>query len=195
MRDSATASTASVRDRILDAAMRLFVDRGYHVTTVPDIVKASGTSIGAVYHHFEGKEQLARELHQQVVAEFMSLVSAEVLSLVDTKERIRAYTGLLFHLTEERPYFVAYLLHARPREVVDDNLTVCSREGLEVTNDIIRDGKAAGEIADIDDRVLCGIISGTIMRMVDMRTDHLVPGSLVSRIDSVAETIWRAVRA
>lgn len=195
MARTTTTTSVSVRDRILGAAMHLFVDQGYHVTTIPDIVRESGTSIGAVYHHFGSKEQLARELHQQVIAEFMRFADDEVLSQSTARERIHAYTRLLFRLTEERPYFVAYLLHARPRVVVDDNLTVCSREGLEVTNDIVRDGKAAGEIVDEDPRVLCGIISGTIMRMVDMRSDHIVPGSLLAMVDSVAGSIWRAVRA
>ncbi len=194
MNTTATVASTGVKDRILDAAMRLFVDKGYHPTTIPDIVKASGTSIGAVYHHFEGKEELARQLHQQVIAEFMRLAESDVLSQPDAKAQIRAYTGLLFQLTEERPYFVAYLLHARPRAVVEDNLTVCSREGLEVTNAIITNGKANGEIIDADDRVLCGLISGTIMRVVDMRADHIVPGSLTSLIDPVSDMIWRAVR-
>jgi AcrR family transcriptional regulator len=46
----------STRERILDAALSVFADRGYHGATVDDIVRASGTSKGAVYHHFSSKE-------------------------------------------------------------------------------------------------------------------------------------------
>jgi len=175
--------------------MHLFVDQGYYVTTIPDIVAASSTSIGAVYHHFSGKEDLARQLHQQVIAEFMQHAYAEVLSQDTAEKRIRAYTALMFRMAEERPDFVAYLLHARPRAVVDDHLTVCSREGLEVTVHIIKDGIAAGEIRDEDERVLCGVISGTIMRLVDMWTDHLITGSFMELVDPIADVIWRAVKA
>ncbi len=189
------APPKSVRDRILASAIRLFVDQGYHVTTIPNIVADSQTSIGAVYHHFSGKEELARQLHQQVVAEFMRRAEESVLVKTTAHERIRAYVDLLFALTEEDRYFVSYLLHARPRAVVEDNLTVCSREGLEVTNHIIDDGKASGEIRDEDDRVLCGIISGAIMRLVDMRVDGLVLEPLQTLADSTSDSIWRAVRA
>lgn len=189
------APTYSVRDRILMSAIRLFVDQGYHVTTIPDIVADSKTSIGAVYHHFGSKEELARQLHQQVVAGFMRRAEATVLTLTGARERIRAYVDLLFSLTEEDHYFVAYLLHARPRIVVEDNLTVCSREGIEVTNRIITAGVAAGEIREGDARVQCGVISGVIMRMVDMRLDGLIPEPLPSLTDEVAEAIWSAVRA
>jgi TetR/AcrR family transcriptional regulator, fatty acid metabolism regulator protein len=47
---------ASTRERILDAALSVFADRGYHRATVDDIVRVSGTSKGAVYHHFPNKE-------------------------------------------------------------------------------------------------------------------------------------------
>src|SRR5262245_53219179 len=46
----------STRERILDAALSVFAERGYHRATVDDIVRASGTSKGAVYHHFPNKE-------------------------------------------------------------------------------------------------------------------------------------------
>jgi AcrR family transcriptional regulator len=188
-------TTDTVRGRILASAIQLFVDQGYHVTTIPDIVASSKTSIGAVYHHFSSKEELARELHQQVIQEFMRQAEESVLPLASAKDRIRAYVDLLFSLTEKDSYFVAYLLHARPRVVVDDNLTVCSREGIEVTNHIIADGKAKGELRDEDDRILCGVISGIIMRLVDLRLDGLIVEPLPTLADKTTDSIWRAVRA
>lgn len=49
-------SAAGTRERILDAALDVFARKGYHRATVDDIVRASGTSKGAVYHHFPNKE-------------------------------------------------------------------------------------------------------------------------------------------
>lgn len=46
------------RQRILDAAMHVFSEKGYHDAAVDDIVRASATSKGAVYFHFPSKEQL-----------------------------------------------------------------------------------------------------------------------------------------
>jgi AcrR family transcriptional regulator len=47
---------ASTRERILDAALSVFADRGYHRATVDDIVRVSETSKGGLYHHFATKE-------------------------------------------------------------------------------------------------------------------------------------------
>ena len=45
-------SKTATRDRILQAALQVFAEKGYHRAVVDDIVRASETSKGAVYHHF-----------------------------------------------------------------------------------------------------------------------------------------------
>ena len=50
------APRTATRDRILSAALEVFAGKGYHRAIVDDIVRASGTSKGAVYHHFPNKE-------------------------------------------------------------------------------------------------------------------------------------------
>lgn len=46
-------------ERILDAAQRLFLEKGYENTTVQDIVdELGGLTKGAVYHHFKSKEEI-----------------------------------------------------------------------------------------------------------------------------------------
>jgi AcrR family transcriptional regulator len=50
------------RAQILDAALKLFSHRGYGATSVSDIAAGAGVSKGNVYHHFEDKEAIFREL-------------------------------------------------------------------------------------------------------------------------------------
>lgn len=192
---NATSDAGTVCDRILASAQRLFVDKGFHNTSIPDIVAASGTSIGAVYHHFVSKDELARVLHRQLVDQFVAVSATEVLALPDAQSRVRGYVAMLFRLTEEEPYFVSYLIFARPSSVVEDNLTVCSREGLEVTRHIIVDGQRAGEVRNLDDRVLCGVISGAIMRLIDLRLDGVITEPLTGLVDDTAAAIWAGIRA
>lgn len=48
----------AMRDRILDAAYRCFVERGYHATATHDILDAAGVTSGALHHHFPTKKKL-----------------------------------------------------------------------------------------------------------------------------------------
>lgn len=51
-----TRNTA--KEKIIDAAWELFQEVGYENATVNEIIKKSGTSRGAFYHHFRAKEDL-----------------------------------------------------------------------------------------------------------------------------------------
>lgn len=46
------------RAEILDAAVRLFSENGYYVTTIQQIAKASGVSIGLIYQYFGDKDDI-----------------------------------------------------------------------------------------------------------------------------------------
>lgn len=69
---------AATREKILQAALRVFADKGYHRGIVDDVVRASGTSKGAVYHHFPNKEALFLAL----VDEFASHLAAGVAQAI-----------------------------------------------------------------------------------------------------------------
>lgn len=56
-------------DRILDAALGLFVEKGYERTTIQDIVDALGNlSKGAIYHHFKSKEEIIEAVADRLYA-------------------------------------------------------------------------------------------------------------------------------
>ncbi|HEV2358900.1 MAG TPA: TetR/AcrR family transcriptional regulator [bacterium] len=56
------------RRKILESAAQVFASKGFHGSVVDDIVKASGTSKGAVYFYFESKEQIYFSLVEDYVA-------------------------------------------------------------------------------------------------------------------------------
>lgn len=53
---------AARRDEILDAAARLFAERGYHGVTIDDIGAAVGMTGPALYRHFSGKEDVLAQM-------------------------------------------------------------------------------------------------------------------------------------
>lgn len=51
------------RQRILDAAKKLFAQKGYEHTTIQDILdELEDLSKGAIYHHFKNKEAMLHAL-------------------------------------------------------------------------------------------------------------------------------------
>jgi TetR/AcrR family transcriptional regulator, fatty acid metabolism regulator protein len=66
------------RDKILQAALEVFAEKGYHRALVDDIVRASRTSKGAVYHHFPNKEALFLALVDEFSARLAEAVAAAI---------------------------------------------------------------------------------------------------------------------
>ena len=53
------------RDRILDAAERLFAEKGLRATTLREIGAAARANTGSIYFHFKAKDELMREVFRR----------------------------------------------------------------------------------------------------------------------------------
>lgn len=67
------------RSQIVEAAVICFIEKGLHQTGIRDIAKQAGVSLGNLYNHFSGKEDLIEEiarLEGEGLAVFISTLNA-----------------------------------------------------------------------------------------------------------------------
>lgn len=76
-------SENETRTRILEAAVRVFAEKGYHETRVDDIVAESQTSKGSVYFYFPSKQ----EIFLALVDTFAGLLEARLIEAIQSEER------------------------------------------------------------------------------------------------------------
>lgn len=90
-------------ERILEAAGALFASKGYHGTSMNDIVEKSGLSKGAIYGHFESKEQLFLTLQERQLA--IDLDQIKLLFSPDDSatEKLKKVLDLVIESTCECP--------------------------------------------------------------------------------------------
>lgn len=62
----------ATRDAIVAAATRLMQIRGYHATSLDDVLTESGVGKGTFYHYFASKEDLGYALLERIVAAFVA---------------------------------------------------------------------------------------------------------------------------
>lgn len=96
------ADAAQTRTAILGAARRLFAERGYAATTTGEVAETAGVTVGALFHHFEGKAGLFRQVFGEIEAEL--------------EASIREAAGSVAGLDAFLAGFRAYLEFARRRE-------------------------------------------------------------------------------
>lgn len=81
-----TQQQQDTRRKILESAARVFSEKGFYRSVVDDIVKASGTSKGAVYFYFESKEQIFLSL----VEHYVAMVAQEIQAAVHRSRGLMA---------------------------------------------------------------------------------------------------------
>ena len=82
-----------VRDRLMSAALDLFVNKGYATTRVREIVEAAGVTKPALYYYFKNKEGLYLELIQQAYRQFETMIEDEGAEKGSCRERISDLFG------------------------------------------------------------------------------------------------------
>lgn len=146
MTEARAARPGDTRQRLLDAALASFAERGFHGTTTRDIAAAAGMSPAAVYVHHKSKEDLlyalSRAGHDMTLA-----VVREAVASADTPTAQLAATARAFALHHARGHTSA--------RVVNYELAALSPEHLAEIRELRR--AIAAEIRGIVDR---GIAAG-----------------------------------
>ena len=78
----------ATRAELLSAARELFAERGYADVGTEEIVRATGVTRGALYHHFRDKRDLFREVHEALERELVERIGASMQGTDDPLELI-----------------------------------------------------------------------------------------------------------
>lgn len=140
----------ATRTAILDAAARLFIEKGVAAVTTNEIAKAAGVTKSLIHHHFGSKEELWTEVKRRGFEEYYQ-TQQEILvaAPTDTGELLRASLVAYFRFLQKHPEAVRFMSW---RFVEEDDLCLAQETGLfEAGIERIRSAQEAGILrADLD---------------------------------------------
>ncbi|MEO8397784.1 MAG: TetR/AcrR family transcriptional regulator, partial [Chloroflexota bacterium] len=160
------------RERILDAALSIFSNKGYHDTRMDEIVEASDTSKGSIYFYFPNKERLFLAL----VDQFADLLERRVIEAVEQQEQ-----GIMQVRAALQACLETFGRYRRPAKILLVQAvglgTVFEKKRVEVNDrfaNLIRkyldESITIGDIAPVDTEVVSyawmGAIYGIVIRWV-----------------------------
>ena len=73
------------RSQILNIALQLFSENGFQNTSIQDICKAAGVSVGSVYFYFPNKESIYEAVYQMITEEYENRVGNALRGLSDIR--------------------------------------------------------------------------------------------------------------
>ena len=107
-----TAKADETRNRILDAALGLFRERGFAETTMRDVATAAGVATGAAYYYFRSKEELVLAFYVRTDQEAAEVFAGAIAASKDLKKRLRGLLEAKFEQFEEHRALLTALLKA-----------------------------------------------------------------------------------
>src|SRR4051794_21178783 len=92
------------RARILDAAARVFADRGYEAASLDEIAEAAEISKPVIYDHFDSKKALHIELLELQAGEMLEFMTRRAISQDTTEGQLAAGLEAFLEFVETHPY-------------------------------------------------------------------------------------------
>lgn len=157
------------REQILEAATRLFAERGFYGASVREITREGGASVNAVSYHFGSKEGLYREIVDQLASDQLALAE-RVLS---TPARSSQELGIRLELFLEE-LLLCYLDNRDTvRILFREYELLVPRGNTSVTDRIFQTNDAIANF------IRQGIDAGLVRRAID---PDIVAGLLLDRV-------------
>ena len=176
------ARSLEKRSRILQAALRLFAEKGYEAARVEDLAAGLGIAKGSVFQHFGSKEGLFLAAYRQAVESLPRYLDAppEVKSS-GFFATLRYWLGRTEHLLREDfiPYRLTLIGNYGSDLVLRREINrYLAREDPYGTVAFVNQGLAAGELRrDVDEELVASVLEWTVERFQDaLLAEELFPG-------------------
>jgi AcrR family transcriptional regulator len=176
------------RKLILDAAIRVFADHGYHGARVGDIAEDAGVAHGLLYHYFASKDDVLRTIFTENWGELIERFRAVELADEPPFDKLEGIAKILLRTWRNDPALVTVMVRevARSHQLQDRVDDV--REAFAIVQRIIEEGQTSGEFrTDVDARLASWVFYGGL--------EELLTGWVLGQLPDSEEDVARAEHA
>ncbi|WP_150049419.1 MULTISPECIES: TetR/AcrR family transcriptional regulator [Methylomonas] len=182
-----TINNVPSQDEVLQAALKLFAQKGYFNTSLADLKNAAGLgSTNAVYHYFKTKQAIAQTLRENILDSLSISIDDIRRRNRKASEQLREIVDLLCRLTDDAPEIVQFLLFVNAEDFMPDAMPLLDTPAFTKIKRIIQNGIRDGEIRAIDPLLAYCYFFGIINQTLSM----VLTGALPKSADSYQSQVW-----
>jgi TetR/AcrR family fatty acid metabolism transcriptional regulator len=196
-RPVASTRGGNKRERILDAAVRVFARKGFHATRVSEVAKAAGVADGTIYLYFDSKEHLLVSLFEDRVQRLLAYLESELPRVATAPRKLQRIIELQLGLLEgERDLAeVVTIILRQSTKLMKEHAAPKFTAYLDVIARVIAEGQAAGELrADVSPhlaaRAVFGALDAIAMTWALGKAEH---GGLLRASGQLVEMVLRGL--
>ncbi|MDD4356000.1 MAG: TetR/AcrR family transcriptional regulator [Smithellaceae bacterium] len=193
--------TKSRKDRIMDAALRIFAEKSFQEATISEISKEAGVSEATIYEYFGTKEDLLFAIPEKISNDTAKESHAVLPFIKDVEGRMRAILFSYVQLYQNNPHYSALVLlqlmsNKRFRQTAAHGAIRRSAHSL---LEIIREGIADGTFrSDANAYLIRSMLMGTIEHLFIHWHMQGMPSrekSIMDMLDPFLEIVLSGIRA
>lgn len=187
-----TAKGERTRDALLDAALRLFAERGFHGTAVPDVARAAGVAAGTVYRHFASKEELVNVLYRRCKLALMRGLFGAVRVDDPAREQFAGFWAALAAFAGSDPRAFAFLELHHHGPYLDAESRALELRALTTIAGLVERGRAEGSLGSASVDTVMALVWGAFVGLFKAsRLGYLTLDA--ARLAEAEALCWRAM--
>ncbi|WP_188389278.1 TetR/AcrR family transcriptional regulator [Priestia taiwanensis] len=155
--------------QIIEAAVIVIAENGYHQAQVSKIARQAGVADGTIYLYFKNKEDILISLFQEKMGEFITKIEAEIEGIESASEKLFMLieTHLSLLAADHQLAIVTQLELRQSNKELRVKINEVLKKYLEVIDLILRTGMEKGEFSkELDIRLTRQMIFGTLDEIV-----------------------------
>jgi TetR/AcrR family transcriptional regulator, cholesterol catabolism regulator len=156
------------RVEVVDAAARVFAERGFHATSMQDLTDATGLAAGGLYHYIGSKDQLLVAICDQLMAPLLQRARELVAERRPPEDELRGLVrAWVEHVERHRHHMLVFQQerHVLEHESQWRAVRASRKEFEQLLDGVLRRGEEAGAFAFADRRLallaLLGMVNHT----------------------------------
>jgi len=184
-------------DQILQAAVRVFAEHGYHGSSMATVAREAGVATGTIYLYFARKQDVLVTLFQRHLGGYIERCRPLLLEVEPGEPRLRKLIEHhLAFFAEDRDLAAVFQVHARePDPLLAEGIRPIVAAYFDVIVEVIEGGISSGDFrADLDVRLARHVFFGAVDEVVTdwvRRSRH----ALMSSLDPLANMLARGFGA
>lgn len=184
--------------QIIDAAVVVIAENGYHQAQVSKIAKQAGVADGTIYLYFKNKEDILISMFQEKLGVFISNIDEEMARVTSAKEKmlvlIRKHFEILFE--DKHLAIVTQLELRQSNKEIRYKINDVLKGYLKLVDSILVAGVEQGEFhEDLDVRLARHMVFGTLDEIVTTWVMNEQKYNLVEQAGPVHELIIKGLGA
>ncbi|MDO6618956.1 MULTISPECIES: TetR/AcrR family transcriptional regulator [unclassified Shewanella] len=188
------------KQAILDSALQLFVEQGFHGTSTASIAKKAAVATGTLFHHFPSKDDLLNHLFVSIKQEFADDITQALSTFDNAGEDLKTDAEYLWQQAIDwalkHPIKQRFFLQFSMSSDIDAAIRGQAMNGiLHFVVQLISKGQQQKIIADFPVALMLENCHGQYLAAIRYFTDNPQWGNDPSQRQASFELFWRSMKA